>query len=344
MSLEYQNVTHSYGKNTVLRSLSLTAKAGEITCLFGASGSGKSTLLRLAAGLEPLQEGSISVEGEVMAMPGKEPPPEARPVGLMFQENALFPHMNVAQNIAFGLGRSAVKKEALVGELLQSVGLPGFEKRYPHTLSGGQQQRIALARSLAPKPKILLMDEPYASIDSTLRRTLREAARQTLKQNKTTTILVTHDPAEAMEMADVIAVLDAGNIVQFAPPQTLYGRPEKAEVAALFGDAQVVEADALDGGYMCAYGLIVPARGLQDHRGHCKLVVRPTGLEIKKDKASELKVVDLRFNGNGHLAYLAPKDPPPSLSPLRVLIDDAMVLDVGDKVSVRARDKDFFIF
>ena len=203
MSLSFNHISHTYQDTQVLNDLSLTAQPGQITCLLGPSGGGKSTLLRLAAGLGTIQTGQIELNGELLASSSLHPPPEKRPIGLMFQDNALFPHMRVSQNIAFGLAGIAKQEQAArVQALLEMAGMPSFAKRYPHELSGGEQQRIALLRSLAPQPQVILMDEPYASIDITLRRTLREAARQTLKQSETTTILVTHDPSEAMEMAD----------------------------------------------------------------------------------------------------------------------------------------------
>src|SRR5690606_5202233 len=164
MSLAFRNVGHSYGSHRVLSGVTLEARPGEILCLLGASGSGKTTLLRLAAGLEPLQEGSIELDGAVLATPGRDVAPERRAFGMVFQDHALFPHLTVAENIAFGLaGRPKDEIARTVAGRLAAVGLAGFEARYPHTLSGGQQQRVALARALAPSPAAMLLDEPFAS-------------------------------------------------------------------------------------------------------------------------------------------------------------------------------------
>lgn len=223
-----------------LRDIDLAAPAGEITCLLGASGCGKSTLLGLAAGLLPVQRGAIMLDGEVLADETRAPPPEKRPIGLVFQEGALFPHMDLARNIAFGLPKA---RHGEIDVWLEQVGLAGLGARYPHELSGGQQQRAALARAMAPGPSVLLMDEPFASVDIVLRRRLRRDCRILLKERGTTTILVTHDPAEALDIGDRIAVMEAGRIVQSGSPEELYEAPHAASVGAMFSGAQVVPAE-----------------------------------------------------------------------------------------------------
>ncbi|MEM1051123.1 MAG: ABC transporter ATP-binding protein [Pseudomonadota bacterium] len=244
MSLEFRHIAHAYtgraGRVEALQDIIFTAPSGKITCLLGASGSGKSTLLNLAAGLLDVQSGSILVDGELMAEPGLNPPPEARPVGLVFQDGALFPHMTVAKNVGFGL--SAGGNAAQIEQWLERVGLVGLGTRFPHELSGGQQQRAALARAMAPEPQVLLMDEPFASVDIVLRRRLRRDCRRLLRDAKTTTILVTHDPEEALDIADHIAVMEDGHIVQLGTPEDLHERPASASVGAIFGGAQVVTA------------------------------------------------------------------------------------------------------
>lgn len=223
-----------------LSDIAFTAPSGKITCLLGSSGSGKSTLLNLAAGLLPVQAGSISVAGDAIAAPGLNPPPEARPIGLVFQDGALFPHMTIAKNIAFGLPGGG--DTAKIEEWLDRVGLAGLGPRFPHELSGGQQQRAALARAMAPEPKVLLMDEPFASVDIVLRRRLRRDCRRLLREAGTTTILVTHDPEEALDIADHIAVMEGGRIIQFGTPEDLHERPARPTVGAIFGGAQIVRA------------------------------------------------------------------------------------------------------
>lgn len=239
MSLEFRHIAHAYGEVAALNDVSFTAPTGEITCLLGSSGCGKSTLLSLAAGLLPVQRGSVHVAGALLAQPGTNPPPEARPVGLVFQDLALFPHMNVADNVAFGMKRA---DRGAVDGWLDQVGLSGLGGRYPHELSGGQQQRAALARAMAPEPAVLLMDEPFGSVDIVLRRSLRRECRMLLRERGTTTVLVTHDPEEALDVGDRIAVMEAGRIVQFGTPEDLHDRPVTASVGAIFGGAQVMQA------------------------------------------------------------------------------------------------------
>lgn len=196
-------------------------------------------MLNLTAGLLSVQAGSVELGGEVLAAPGQNPPPEARPVGLVFQDGALFPHMTIAANIGFGLPR---ERRGEVEGWLDRVGLSGLGTRYPHELSGGQQQRAALARAMAPEPSVLLMDEPFASVDIVLRRSLRRECRRLLREAGTTTVMVTHDPEEALDIADRIAVMEAGRIVQVGSPEELHEHPASAAVGAIFGGAQVMQA------------------------------------------------------------------------------------------------------
>jgi iron(III) transport system ATP-binding protein len=247
LSLEFRHIAHAYGEVRALEDISFTAPAGEITCLLGASGCGKSTLLGLAAGLLRVQQGEVSLAGEVLADAQRSPPPEARPVGLVFQDGALFPHMTLAANVAFGLPK-ARRDEA--DSWLAKVGLAGMGARYPHELSGGQQQRAALARAMAPEPRVLLMDEPFASVDIVLRRKLRRECRILLREAGATVVLVTHDPAEALDIADRIAVMEGGRIIQFGTPQELHHAPSTASVGAIFSGAQIISgtrgAEGLD--------------------------------------------------------------------------------------------------
>ena len=345
MALSFKNISYAYGETPVLDNLSFEAKTGEITCLLGPSGGGKSTLLRLAAGIEAVQTGRVEVDDELMASQDFYLPPEKRPVGLMFQENALFPHMTIAQNVSFGLDHlSHNEREKRVAGLLAMVGLSDYGKRFPHALSGGQQQRVALIRSLAPQPRVLLMDEPYASIDITLRRSLREAARHTLKQSETTSVMVTHDPPEAMEMADTIAVLDAGNIVQVGSPQTLYEQPADATVAALFGDAQRIPATRHGDTLHTSYGDIAfTANSLQANTtGDCELVVRPQGLVLTPQANSPLRIVDVRYIGEAWIAFLLPENAAPAAQALRVQAQGK--LNIGDRIALQAAPNGCFVY
>ena len=216
----------------VLRDVSLGIDAGAMVCLLGPSGCGKTTLLRLIAGFEEPDAGTIALEGRQVSAPGRVVAPEKRQVGMVFQDYALFPHMTVAQNIVFGLyRRPASHRRRRLADLLQLVGLEDMGRRYPHELSGGQQQRVALARALAPGPQLLLLDEPFSNLDVNLRRQLRHEMREVLRQTNMTTVLVTHDQEEALSFADHVAILDAGQVVQYGSPEALVQNPAARFVA-----------------------------------------------------------------------------------------------------------------
>jgi len=297
MSLAFHHLNHSYGNTRVLQDISLSTAQGEILCLLGPSGGGKSTLLRLAAGLEPLQSGSITLGDQLLAEPGNEPPPEARPVGLVFQDHVLFPHLSVTDNIAFGLaqpkGRLARER---VATLLAQMELDDLGQRFPHELSGGQQQRVALARALAPQPSVMLLDEPFASVDSTLRRELRQTTRNVLQAAGTTAIVVTHDPEEAMQLADSIAVMADGRIAQHAEPATIWRAPATLDVALLFGEAQAISGHQSNGQVTTEFGTL--ASDLPD--GPVSVAVRPQGIKLHagtETREPTATVTDVRLLG-----------------------------------------------
>ncbi len=247
MLLELKSVTQSYASYEVLRSLSFTLNKGEIGCLLGPSGCGKTTVLRVIAGFEPITGGEIIINGERVSAPGFVLPAEKRRIGMVFQDYALFPHLNVAANIGFGLrALSRAERKQRVEELLQTVGLEGSGRAYPHELSGGQQQRVALARALAPRPDLLLLDEPFSSLDVELRERLSLEVRDILKQQGTTAIMVTHDQHEAFAMADVIGVMHEGEIQQWDSAYNLYHRPANRFVADFVGQGVLLPGVVID--------------------------------------------------------------------------------------------------
>jgi iron(III) transport system ATP-binding protein len=236
-ALTLEQVSHAYGAVEAVRDVSLALAPGELVCLLGPSGCGKTTVLRLSAGLEELQKGRVLIDGRVVADGRRQEPPEARNVGLMFQDYALFPHLSAAGNVEFGLRRlTGAERRARAAEALEKVGMGGQAEAFPHTLSGGQQQRVALARALAPEPHIMLLDEPFSGLDVRLRNQIRDDALHVLKSSGAATLMVTHDPEEAMFMADRIAVMRDGRILQVGPPADLYYAPADAFVAGFFGD------------------------------------------------------------------------------------------------------------
>ncbi len=237
-ALVVDEVSHRFGATVALNAVSLAVAKGEILCLVGPSGCGKSTLLRVAAGLEPLQVGRIAIEGRAVAEAGKpEVPPEARNVGFLFQDFGLFPHLSVLENAAFGLHKlAAAERRERARAALARVGMDRLADAYPHTLSGGQQQRVALARAMAPGPGLFFLDEPFSGIDARLRRRLVEDTWRVLKESGSASVVVTHDPEEAMLLGDRVAVMRAGRILQIDTPEAVYRRPETAFVAEFLGE------------------------------------------------------------------------------------------------------------
>jgi iron(III) transport system ATP-binding protein len=263
-ALSVRALRKSFGRSPVLAELELDVPAGSLTAVLGSSGCGKTTLLRLIAGFERADEGTIEVGGKLVSSARTHVAPERRGVGFVAQEGALFPHLDVAANVAFGLPR-AERKSPHVGELLELVGLAGLERRHPHELSGGQQQRVALARALAPSPQLVLLDEPFDALDASLRVQVRAEVREALRHSGATALLVTHDQQEALSLADIVAVMRDGRIVQAADPQTLYRDPLDAELAGFLGEAVLLAAVLGDGFAETALGRLA-TRGAESKR------------------------------------------------------------------------------
>lgn len=302
-------VTHSFGATSVLRGVDLAIPAAGVTALIGPSGSGKSTLLRLIAGFERLQQGEIAIADSVVSSAAKHVPPHRRRIGYVPQDSTLFPHLTVAQNIGFGLGRRA-NRRARIGDLLDLVGLAGLDRRYPHELSGGQQHRVALARALAIEPHAMLLDEPFAALDANLRTTLRREILSILRDHNTTTVLVTHDQDEALSSADVLGVLDNGQIHQFASADRLYTEPADRTVATFLGDANLLEGSATDDGT-----LLTPLGPLPCHHrmtpGPVEVMVRPEQLQLHAASAelAGWRVDSVEYFGHDALYRLRATEP-----------------------------------
>jgi iron(III) transport system ATP-binding protein len=307
VTLAFHDIHHAYAALPVLRGIDLTVAPGEIVCLLGASGCGKTTLLRLAAGLEPVQAGRIELGGALMAEPGREVPPEARGVGFVFQDYALFPHLSVAENVAFGL-RFAPRAErgARVADALARVGLDRFQDAFPHMLSGGQQQRVALARALAPRPAVLLLDEAFASLDARLREQVRDDTLHVLQTAGIATLLVTHDAEEAMFMGDRIALMREGRILQLGAPEALYFGPADRYVATFLGEVNRLPGRIAGGAAATAIGA-VPAAGLPDGTA-VEVLVRPEGLRFGAGAGRAAEVEACRLLGPTTLVHLALPD------------------------------------
>jgi iron(III) transport system ATP-binding protein len=281
--LEVQGLVRSFGGRRVVDDVSFAIPPGQVTCLLGPSGCGKSTTLRLIAGVDMQEEGRILVDGRLICDTVFRIPPERRQIGLMFQDFALFPHLTVAENVAFGLSRHAPDRAGRVEALLERVSLSGFGPKYPHELSGGEQQRVALVRALAPRPRILLMDEPFSGLDERLRDGIRDETLALLKEEGTAVLLVTHEPHEAMRMADEILLMRAGRIVQAGAPYNLYNAPVDRAAAAFFSDINVLRAEVQGALTATPFGEFL-APGYPDGT-EVDIVVRPQHLKIDFDRA-----------------------------------------------------------
>ena len=277
--LSFKNIAHQYDVQLALQDFSLDVAAGEVVCLLGPSGCGKTTTLRIAAGVERPSYGQVNIDGSVVAGPGVFVPPEKRGVGLMFQDYALFPHLTVLDNVKFGLHQHPKQdREPIALRALEGVGMTRYAQAFPSVLSGGEQQRVALARAMAPGPRIMLMDEPFSGLDNRLRDSVRDEALSLIDQSGASALLVTHDPEEAMRMADRIALLRKGKLVQVGTPQDLYYQPVDVEAAAFFSDINRCGGTVNDGLITCPLGTF-PSGNLADGT-KVDVVLRPTAVEL----------------------------------------------------------------
>jgi iron(III) transport system ATP-binding protein len=307
-SLSFRNIEMKYGDFIALNDVSLDIAAGEVVCLLGPSGCGKTTLLRLASGIERPSAGEVLLNNRVVAGDGIFVPPEKRNVGLMFQDFALFPHLTILENVCFGLHfmpRDMARNEAMMA--LARVGLDSYANEHPHTLSGGQQQRVALARALVPRPSIILMDEPFSGLDVQLRETIRSETLALLRETRSTCLLVTHDPDEAMQLGDRIAVMRRGRIIQAGTAQSLYHEPSDLFVARLFSQINEIPVTVTGGAVDTPFGRF-PAAGHGDG-AHLVLCVRQRAVWVypSDHDATMLagRVVSTRFLGDLVLVAIA---------------------------------------
>ena len=297
-----EEVSKSFGATRAVREVSLEIEHGELMAVLGPSGCGKTTLLRLIAGFEAPDGGSVAVGEETVAGPGALVPPEKRRVGMVFQDFALFPHLTVEANIAFGLTRRPrEEREELTRRTLELVGLQHKAGRHPHELSGGERQRVALARALAPEPEVVLLDEPFSSLDATLRADLRREVELILRDAEATALLVTHDQEEALSLADRLAVMRAGRIVQVGAPEEVCGRPVSRWAAQFVGEVNVLAGVARGARVETELGrfdLRAPATGT------VHVAVRPEQLELTARHDGNAEVVSREFRGHDVLYRL----------------------------------------
>lgn len=340
-SLAFEAVVHGYGKVRALDGISLAVAPGEVVCLLGPSGCGKTTLLRIASGIERPLSGRVTIDGREVAGPVAFIPPERRGVGLVFQDFALFPHLSNLANVMFGLKalpRGEAEKAARLA--LSRVGLDSHAEDYPHMLSGGEQQRVALARAIAPRPGILLMDEPFSGLDSRLRDAIRDETLAVMRETRATCIVVTHDPEEAMRMADRIVLLRSGRIAQIGTPSDLYRAPADLDTARFFSDVNEVPGVVKGGrivtpvGYFAAPGLAEGAQAVAAIRPQ-SILPKPAGMCVPG------RLVSRRFLGEVELLEIAVQG---LETPLKARVRSGEGLAAGRDVGVDVTAAEVLVF
>ncbi len=343
-ALELTALSHRFGDVCAVDEVSLSVFRGEVVCLLGPSGCGKTTVLRIAAGLETLQGGRVSIDGRPIAGDGVAVPPEERGIGLVFQDYALFPHLTVGENIAFGLRRlDGAERQARITAALGGVGLEGFESRYPHMLSGGQQQRVALARALAAGPSVVLLDEPFSGLDARLRDKVRDQTLHALKGSGAATLMVTHDAEEAMFMGDRIAVMREGRILQTGTPDELYCHPGAAYVAELFGEVNRLNAVVRDGQVETPFGPL-PANGLAEDVA-AEILIRPEALRLSQAPGTPVgRIVASRMLGRTSLIHMSITDDAGQDVHLHARAPGRFLPEEGEKLSVALDTSQAFVF
>ena len=331
-ALQCRSLSKSFDGVAAVTDFTLTIPRGQVTALVGPSGCGKTTALRMIAGFETPDQGSIAISGHPVAGPSTDVPPEKRRVGMVFQEGALFPHASVAQNVGYGLGKDANRRRR-VDDMLALVGLGHLRDRMPHELSGGQQQRVALARALAPRPEVLLLDEPFSNLDPGLREQVRGEVMGIVREHRVTAVFVTHDQDEALLLGDVVAVMRDGHIEQADAPETVFHRPATRFVAEFLGTADFLPAQAAGGRIESEIGAAHNPSGA-DGAARLEVMVRPDCIDcIPRDDGTGT-IVHREFRGAFHMYRVALE----SGANVRCLLSHTQDYPMGAKVEVRLRD------
>ncbi|RMN28960.1 ABC transporter ATP-binding protein [Pseudomonas coronafaciens pv. zizaniae] len=339
--LNLRDLACGYQNQRVVQDLNLHLNAGDIGCLLGSSGCGKTTTLRAIAGFEPIHSGEITLAGEVISRPGWTLAPEKRRIGMVFQDYALFPHLSVAENIAFGI-RNHPRLDQVIAELLELVNLGELGKRYPHELSGGQQQRVALARALAPEPQLLLLDEPFSNLDGELRRRLSHEVRDILKARGTSAILVTHDQEEAFAVSDHVGVFKEGRLEQWDTPYNLYHEPLTPFVASFIGQGYFIRGQMLDPKSVnTELGVLRGNRTYPGISGSAvDVLLRPDDIVYAPDSRLQAQVIGRTFQGASTLYRLQL----PAGSQLEAIFPSHADHRQGDNVGIRVAADHLVLF
>jgi len=345
--LSFEDIHHRFGSVDALRGITLDIAPAEVLCLLGESGCGKTTLLRIAAGIETQTRGRVLINGREIAGPNRFLPPERRGVGLMFQDYALFPHMNILQNVMFGLSdysRKSARHEAI--QALERVGLQAYLDAFPHSLSGGEQQRVALSRAIAPRPGIFLMDEPFSGLDARLRDSVRDETLTVLREIRSTCVIVTHDPEEAMRMGDRIALMRGGRVIQLGAPDELYHKPGTLFAARFFSELNELPAEIGPDSVETPFGRLPRSAGLQTGPGVA--AIRLQDVKILPDEAAGQetpgrtgRIVRRKFLGEVDLLEIAVEGLDMTIS---VRSTEVARWSIGTDVTVFAGPGDLMIF
>ncbi|MFD0917898.1 ABC transporter ATP-binding protein [Pseudahrensia aquimaris] len=343
--LSFENISHRFGESVILQDISLTAATGTVTCLLGPSGSGKTTLLRIAAGMERQTSGRVLQDGREIGGPSLFMPPEKRGIGLVFQDYALFPHLTICQNVCFGLAH--LKRADRIPQAMQTLARVGLDDRadeYPSTLSGGEQQRVALARAMAPRPGVLLMDEPFSGLDSRLRDSVRDETLGVLRETRATSLIVTHDPAEALKMGDRIALMNRGIMEQFGTPEDLYYRPKTLFAAGFFSELNLFEGVVRGSQVETPLGAI-KADGMREGAAAVVAIRLPALYFDPAGKGATARILSRRFLGDFDQITVGVSgvDVPLKMR-LRAGALESLGIDINRNLSIRVDPKGCFVF
>ena len=346
MILDVKQLSHSFGEKEALTNLNFSIENNSIVSVLGPSGCGKTTLIRLIAGLEHIQKGEIILEKSLVANNHSNVPPEKRPISYVFQDFALFPHMTVLENVSFAAGSKSNKKQ-LIDQVIHLAKVENFLEKYPHSLSGGEQQRVALARSIAVQPKLLLLDEPFSDLDINLKREIIDDTLHLINSLESSAIVVTHNAEEAMFLSDAILVMEKGKLIQIGTPHDIYFKPSNLYVASLFGETNIFQSKVEDNTCLTPLGRIKTSN--LSNNQDVDVVVRPEAIKLNLEKSPLLNpnsgvVVDSKFLGNSAIIHMTVNDEKNNKHHIHSRVMGNFLPPAASSVSVTLDEDHVFIF